>query len=390
MSVETLLGRLGDIRTPAYVLDEANLLRNLGTAARIREGAEVKVVLATKAFALFQAFPLMKPYLDGTTASGIYEARLGHEEFGKEVHVYSPAFDDKEIEDLLPIASHISFNSAGQFRRYGPLIKQKNPKISIGMRINPELPLVEKAGFDKYNPCAPCSRMGSVRAHIDEMLLQQLEGLHFHILCENMAADSVRLIDCVTEQFGGWLNKVKWINFGGGHFINHPDYDVDRLIKRLIAFRKDFPHLEVIMEPGGGLVYDTGYLVSTVLDVTSNGQQIAILDTSASTHMPDVLEVPYRPRVYGSGETGKKLHDYILGGRTCMTADVIGSYSFDRPLKVGDKLVFTEMMQYSFVKNTQFNGVPLPDLAVLHQDGSYEVWQSFGYADFKHRLGHIG
>lgn len=389
MSIEALLGKLGQISTPAYVLDEAALLRNLMTAAAIRKHGGVKVVLATKSFAMFQAFPLMRSYLDGTTASGLYEARLGHEEFGKEVHVYSPAFDDAEITGLLTIASHISFNSVGQFHAYQPRIKQENPKILVGMRINPELPLIEKAGFDKYNPCAPCSRMGSVRKNIDEATLEQLDGLHFHVLCENMDSDSVRLIDRVTDQFGAWLNKVKWVNFGGGHFINHPNYNVDNLINRLVKFRKDFPHLDVILEPGGGMVYDTGYLVSTVLDITQNEQQIAILDTSASTHMPDVLEVPFRPNLYGSGEAGEKRHTYILGGRTCMTADVIGHYSFDQPLKVGDKLVFTEMMQYSFVKNTNFNGVPLPDLAILHQNGHYEVCQSFGYADFKRRLGRL-
>ena len=387
MSITALLAGIKDVTTPAYVLDEDSLLSNLETAARIRRQAGIKVVLATKAFAMFQAFPLMKPFLDGTTASGLYEARLGHEEFGKEVHVYSPAFDDAEIEGLLSIASHISFNSPSQFRKYYPVIKQGNPKVTVGMRINPELPLVEKEGYDKYNPCAPCSRMGSVRANIDEATLQQVEGLHFHILCENMAEDSVRLIDCVTEKFGSWLGKVKWVNFGGGHYINHPGYNLDLLINRLIQFKKDFPHLDVIMEPGGGLVYDTGYLVTTVLDITHNGKSIAVLDTSASTHIPDALEVPFRPRVYGSGEAGEKPHDYILGGRTCMTADVIGDYSFDRPLEVGDRLVFTEMMQYSFVKNTNFNGVPLPDLAILHKDGHYEVWQRFGYADFKRRLG---
>lgn len=378
------------IPTPAYVLDEAVLLRNMATARRVRKEAGVKIILATKAFAMPQAFPLMRDSLDGTTASGLYEARLGHESFGKEVHVYSPAFDDKEIEGIAPIAHHVSFNSSAQLKRYGAALKVRNPNISLGLRINPEFQLTAH-DYAKYNPCAPCSRMGSTRQSIDEESLNLIEGLHFHILCENTAKDSAALMDAVENKFGDWLRRpnMSWVNLGGGHFINAEGYDLDALIGRLLAFRKAFPHLEVILEPGGGLVRDAGYLVASVLDVLVNDKTTLILDTSATTHMPDVIIMPYRPPLAHSGEPGEKPYTYILAGKTCMTGDVIGEYSFDRPLAVGDRLVFLDMMQYTMVQTTTFNGMPLPDIGILRADGSYEVLKRFGYEDFAGRLGMV-
>lgn len=378
--------KLGTIKTPAYVLDERALTHNLEKIAYIRAATGIKIILATKAFSMFQVFPLMRNYLDGTTASGYYEARLGHAEFGKEVHVYSPAFEEAEVAKIIPLADHITFNSVRQFRKFYPEIKTKKPSLSPGIRINPGISLVESS---LYNPSGLYSRMGSLKKHIDGETLALIEGLHFHNLCENMENDSIKLIDFVAENYRDWLKKVKWVNFGGGHFINHPDYNSEKLIARLIAFRADYPELEVILEPGGGIVYDTGYLVASVVDIVENDKQIAILNTSATTHMPDVLEMPYRPPLYDSGMPDEKGYNYILAGKTCLTGDVIGEYSFDKPLSIGDKLIFTEMMQYTMVKNTTFNGMPLPDIAVLRENGSYDILKSFGYEDFMERLGSV-
>jgi carboxynorspermidine decarboxylase len=372
-----------DMRTPAYVLDVAKLKQNLATAARIRREAGAKILLATKAWAMPAAFPLMRDTLDGTTASGEYEARLGREEFGKEVHVYAPAYGPGEVERLVGIADHIYFNSPGQMARYLGTVQAAGRKI--GIRINPGYSNATLGGA-LYDPCAPGSRFGTTTAEIDRLPWNQIDILHTHALCESLDDGSVGLIEHVGRTFGAYVRKVKAVNFGGGHFINKPGYDVDRLIAALKAFRAEFG-VEVILEPGAGLVVDAGWLVATVLDIHHNEKDIAILDTSASTHMPDVLEVPYRPGIIGSGEPGELDHDYILGGKTCMTGDVIGDYSFDKPMQPGDRLIFTDMMQYSFVKNTTFNGTPLPDLAMLEEDGTYRVIRSFGYEEFRRRLG---
>jgi carboxynorspermidine decarboxylase len=369
--------------TPAYVLDVARLEANLAAASRLRREAGCKVLLATKAWALPAAFPLMKAHLDGTTASGEYEARLGAEEFGKELHVYAPAYAPGEVERLLQLSDHIYFNSPSQVAKYLPLVKRAGKKA--GIRVNPGYSNATLGGA-LYDPCAPGSRFGTTLAELDRLPWDQLDILHTHALCESLHDGSVGLIEHVAHTLAPYIRRVKAVNFGGGHFINKPGYDLGKLIAAVKAFRAEFG-VEVILEPGAGLVYDTGYLISTVLDLHWNEQAIAILDTSASTHMPDVLEVPYTPAIHGAGPAGAKPHTYILGGKTCMTGDVIGTYSFDRPLQVGDRLVFTDMMQYSFVKNTTFNGTPLPDLAVLHSDGRYEVQRRFGYEEFRRRLG---
>jgi carboxynorspermidine decarboxylase len=371
------------MQTPAYVLDVAALKRNLATAARIKREAGVKILLATKAWAMPDAFPLMRDILDGTTASGEQEARLGREEFGKEVHVYAPAYGPGEVERLVGIADHIYFNSPGQIARYLPTVEAAGREV--GIRINPGYSNATLGGA-LYDPCAPGSRFGTTVAEIDRLPWGKIDILHTLALCESMDNGSVGLIEHVARTLGTYVRKVKAVNFGGGHFINKPGYDVDKLIAALKAFRAEFG-VEVILEPGAGLVVDTGWLVATVLDLHKNEQDIAILDTSASTHMPDVLEVPYRPNIIGAAEPGEKAHAYILGGKTCMTGDVIGTYSFDKPLHPGDRLIFTDMMQYSFVKNTTFNGTPLPDLAMLDEDGTYRVLKSFGYDDFRRRLG---
>ncbi len=371
------------MRTPAYVLDVAALKRNLGVAARIKREAGAKVLLATKAWALPAAFPLMRDTLDGTTASGEYEARMGREEFGKEVHVYAPAYGPGEVERLTGIADHIYFNSPEQIERFANLAKAASRQI--GVRINPGFSNATLGGA-LYDPCAPCSRFGTTRSEIDKLPWGDIDIFHVHALCESLADGSVGLIEHVAREFAPYIRKVKAVNFGGGHFINKPGYDVAKLIAAINAFRAEFG-VEVILEPGAGLVVDTGYLVATVIGIHHNEKAIAILDASASCHMPDVLEVPYTPTVIGAAEPGVHPHSYILGGKTCMTGDIIGEYSFPHALKPGSRVVFTDMMQYSFVKNNSFNGTPLPDLAMLNDDGSYRVIRTFGYDDFRRILG---
>jgi carboxynorspermidine decarboxylase len=372
-----------EMSTPAYVLDVAALKRTLAVAARIKREAGVKILLATKSWAMPAAFSIMRDVLDGTTASGEQEARLGREEFGKEVHVYAPAYGPGEVERLTRLADHIYFNSPGQIARHLGTVRAAGRKV--GIRINPGYSNATLGGA-LYDPCAPGSRFGTTLDEIDKLPWGEIDILHTHALCESLHDGSVGLIEHVGRTLGTYVRRVKVVNFGGGHFINKPGYDVDRLIAALKAFRAEFG-VEVILEPGAGLVVDTGWLVATVLDIHHNDKDIAILDTSASTHMPDVLEVPYRPEIIGAGEPGEMDHDYILGGKTCMTGDVIGDYSFDQPLQPGDRLIFTDMMQYSFVKNTTFNGTPLPDLAMLEEDGTYRVITTFGYEEFRRRLG---
>ena len=369
--------------TPAYVLDVTALKRNLATAARIKNESGAKILLATKAWAMPAAFALMRDTLDGTTASGEYEARMGREEFGKEVHVYAPAYGPGEVERLTKIADHIYFNSPEQIARGIKLAKAA--KRHVGIRINPGFSNATLGGA-LYDPCAPCSRFGTTKAEIDQLPWDEIDIFHSHALCESLHDGSVNLIEQIAREFAPYLRKVKAVNFGGGHFINKPGYDVAKLIAAIKAFRAEFK-IDVILEPGAGLVVDTGYLVSTVIGLHKNEKDIAILDASASTHMPDVLEVPYTPPVLGAGKPGEHAHTYILGGKTCMTGDIIGEFSFKKPLKVGDRVVFGDMMQYSFVKNTTFNGTPLPDLGILDEDGRYRVVRSYGYEDFRRRLG---
>jgi carboxynorspermidine decarboxylase len=375
---------LKSMRTPAYVLDGAALARNVATAARIRRASGARMLLATKAWAMPAAFPLLREALDGTTASGVYEARLGREEFGKEVHVYAPAYTDAELAELIAYADHIYFNSPEQLSQFAPRVRQGGT-IAVGVRVNPGFSHATLGGR-LYDPCAPNSRFGATRAELDALPWDAIDIFHVHALCEALHEGSLGLIDHVAREFAPYLRRVTAVNFGGGHFINKPGYDVAALIDALKAFRATFG-VEVILEPGAGLVVDTGYLVASVVAIHRNAKRIAILDASASCHMPDVLEVPYTPPLLGAAAPGVLAHDYILAGKTCMTGDVIGEYSFSRPLAPGDRLVFGDMMQYSFVKNTHFNGMPLPDIGVLDADGGYRVLRRFGYEDFRRRLG---
>ena len=372
-----------DIATPVYVLDETLLARNLETAARIKRETGCKILLATKAFALPAAFAMMRETLDGTTASGEYEARMGAEDFGNEVHCYSPAYMPGEVARLTKLAHHIYFNSPAQIREYLPVLKAAGS--AIGLRINPGYSLATLGG-NLYDPCAPYSRFGATRDTLEDAPWQDIDILHAHALCEATHEGSAGLIAHVAREFAPYVRRVKAVNFGGGHFINKPGYDVGVLIDAIRTFKAEFD-VEVYLEPGAGLVVDTGFLVGSVLAIHHNGKDIAILDASASTHMPDVLEVPYTPQILGANKPGVLGHDYILGGKTCMTGDIIGEYSFPQSLKPGDRVVFTDMMQYSFVKNNTFNGVPLPSLAVKSKDGAFRIIREFGYEEFRHRLG---
>lgn len=379
------LSVLRNIQTPAYVTDLAAIRRNMEVVRRLKEATGVKVLLALKAFSQYSAFNPMKEVLDGVTCSGIYEARLGKEHFGGEIHVYSPAYRDWEIEELLPIADHLTFNSLRQLEKYGEKAAARG--IKIGLRLNPEVSFTETP---MYDPCGPCSRLGIRMPESGFQLPDSIDLLHVHALCQNLAEDSAKLIDTVLAKFGPLLAKVKAINFGGGHYLSDPHYRLDVLIAAVKRVQAAHPHLTIYFEPGGALVLNAGYLVASVLDViespVSSRQSLAILDISATAHMPDVLEMPYRPKIMGGGLPQEKPYAYLLGAPTCLAGDVIGEYSFDAPLKEGDKLVFTDMAQYSMVKNTTFNGIPLPDIALLHEDGSYEVAKRFHYEDFLRRV----
>ena len=372
-----------DIPTPCFVLDVARLRKNLETAKRVREEAGCKVLLATKAFAMPAVFPMMRDYLDGTTASGEHEAIMGHAEFGKEVHVYSPAYTEDEVRRLTDVAQHIYFNSAEQLARFGDIARDAG--AHVGLRVNPSYSNATLGG-DLYNPSAPMSRFGEVAEKLDQVDWSGVDIFHVHALCESLHDGSAGLINHVAEHFGQYVEQVSAVNFGGGHFMNKPGYDVSVLIEAIRAFKARFG-VEVILEPGAGLVVNTGELYATVLALHWNQMDLAILDASASTHMPDVLEVPYRPDIVDAGLPGEKPHTYRLGGKTCMTGDVIGDYSFHRPLQPGDQLIFTDQMHYSFVKTNTFNGTPLANLAIRWEDGRVEQVSNFGYEEFRRRLG---
>lgn len=366
------------INTPAYVADEAKLIKNLEILKSVREAAGCKILLAQKAFSMFSLYPLMEGYLDGTTASGLFEARLGREEFKGEVHVFSPAYKDSEFDEIAAVSDHIVFNSVAEVMRYHDRCVGK----SIGLRVNPECSTQETAIYD---PCAPGSRLGTTLENFDESVLEYIDGLHFHTLCEQ-GSDALEVtLKAFEDKFGKYLAGLKWVNFGGGHHITRDDYDRDLLIKLVKNFRARYG-VEVYIEPGEAIALNAGYLVTRVLDVVHNGIDIAILDASAACHMPDVLEMPYRPPLYASGQKGEKKYDYRLSSCTCLAGDIIGDYSFDEPLNRGDTLVFEDMAIYSMVKNNTFNGMCLPDIGTLDQSGQYRVIKSFGYKDFKERL----
>ena len=370
-----------DFRTPYFYVDEKKLIENLQILKEVAEKSGCRILLAQKAFSMFACYPLMREYLAGTTASGLYEARLGKEEFGKETHVFSPAYRRDEFEELLNYADHICFNSPAQLRLFGARAKAAGK--SVGLRVNPQCSTQE--GHAIYDPCAPGSRLGTRADQMEEELLPLLDGLHFHTLCEQNSDDLETTAKAFEEKFGKYLKGMKWLNLGGGHHITRSDYDRERLIGIVRYFRETYG-VEVYLEPGEAVVLNAGFMVSRVEEIVSNDMEIAILDASAACHMPDVLEMPYRPPVKGSGAPGEMAFTYRFGGPTCLAGDVMGDYSFAEPLKIGDQVVFEDMALYTMVKTNTFNGMRLPDIRILHEDGSWELVKEFGYKDFRDRL----
>ncbi len=369
------------ISTPCFLVDETRLVQNLEILRQVADQAGCKILLAQKAFSMFSCYPLLRRYLAGSTASGLYEARLGREHFGGETHVFSPAYKPEEFEELLSYADHFVFNSPRQLQKFGPVAKAAGK--AVGLRVNPECSTQE--GHAIYDPCAPGSRLGTTLANFDESLLPLLDGLHFHTLCEQNSDDLETTVAAFEEKFGRYLHGLKWINLGGGHHITRKDYDRERLV-RIVKHLKETYQVEVYLEPGEAVVLNAGFLVTSVLETLHNGMDIAILDTSAACHMPDVLEMPYRPPLQNSGESGEKAYTYRLGGPTCLAGDVIGDYSFDAPLNEGDRLVFEDMALYTMVKTNTFNGMPLPAIVWRDANGQEELVKAFGYEDFKNRL----
>lgn len=371
------------VPSPCYVTDERLLTKNLELLQSIQNRTGCRILLAQKAFSMFSVYPLIRKYLNGVTASSLFEARLGFEEMSKEVHIYAPAYSEESFDEILRYCDHIVFNSFHQWKKFKDKVKGvTGKKIECGIRINPEYSEIETPIYD---PCFENSRLGVTLGHFDPQQLDGIDGLHFHTMCEQNSDTLERTVKVVDEKFGPYLKKMKWINFGGGHHITRPGYDVEALV-RSILFMKDKYGIDVYLEPGEAVALNTGFLVSTVLDIVENGMQIAILDTSAACHMPDVLEMPYRPNIIGAGRPDEFACTYRLGGPTCLAGDVIGDYSFPEPLRPGDRIVFCDMAHYTMVKNNTFNGVNLPSIAFNSIADGMQVIRRFGYEDFRSRL----
>ncbi|MYN69890.1 carboxynorspermidine decarboxylase [Streptococcus suis] len=373
--------RIDQVQTPAYVIDEAKLINNLEILKSVQDRTGCKVLLAQKAFSMYATYPLISQYLAGTTASGLYEARLGREEFGGEVHVFAPAFKGADLEEILEIADHIVFNSERQLRKH--VDKCRAAGVSVGLRINPECST--QGDHALYDPCAAGSRFGVRIDQFSEDLLDLVDGLHFHTLCEQNSDDLKTTLDAVEAKFGPYLHRIKWLNMGGGHHVTREDYDLDLLISSIQHMQETYG-LEVYIEPGEAIALNAGYLVTEVLDIVENGIETLVLDASATCHMPDVLEMPYRPPLRHGFEAGEKAYTYRLSSNTCLTGDIIGDYSFEKPVEIGDKLYFEDMAIYSFVKNNTFNGIGLPSLVLMDKAGDCRIIKEFGYEDFKGRL----
>lgn len=369
--------------SPCYIVDEGLLVRNLEILQSVRKRTGCSILLAQKGFSMFSVYPLIGKYLKGVTSSSLFEARLGFEEMGGEVHVYAPAYPEEEFDELLGYSDHIVFNSFDQWRKYRSRVKSfAAKKIECGIRINPEYSEIETP---IYNPCYTNSRLGVTLVNFRPDELDGVDGLHFHTMCEQNSDTLERTVKVVDEKFGKYIRNMKWINMGGGHHITRPDYDLEALVRSIMYF-KDKYGVEVYLEPGEAIALNTGFLVSTVLDVVENGMKIGILDASAACHMPDVLEMPYRPNIIDAGMPGEYEYTYRLGGNTCLAGDIIGDYSFKQPLKAGDRLVFCDMAHYTMVKNNTFNGVNLPSIALYNESEGIKVIKRFGYGDFKSRL----
>jgi len=366
--------------SPSFVCEEHLLEKNLKLLKSVQDEADVNILLALKGFALHSTFDLCKKYLKGCCASGLHEAILAKEEFGGEVHTYSPAFKEEEFDEIVSLSNHVVFNSFNQLE----LFKEKAlGKTSIGLRVNPEYSSVE---VDLYNPCGTYSRLGITKTNFEEDKLAEVDGLHFHALCEQNVDALQGALQNFEEKFGEFLPQMKWVNFGGGHHITRADYDVEGLIQTLKEFKLRYPHLDVYLEPGEAVGWQTGYLMATVLDVVNNGMDIAILDTSAEAHMPDTLAMPYRADIRDAGEANEKEFTYRLAGNTCLAGDIIGDYSFDKPLKAGSKIILEDMIHYTMVKTTTFNGIKLPSIVIKKSNDCYQIVNNFGYNNYKVRL----
>ncbi|WP_100643034.1 carboxynorspermidine decarboxylase [Alteromonas facilis] len=370
-----------DIPSPCYVLIEEQLERNLQLMQHVQTESGVKIILALKGFSMWSTFKQIRGYLHGATASSVWEAKLAKFEMGGEVHAYSPAYKDADMQELVNLVDHLSFNSIGQWLRHKAATDAAG--ISVGLRVNPEN---QEAETPLYDPCAPGSRLGIRAEQLRGVDLTGIDGFHVHNLCECDSFATERTLKAIEEKFSPWLGQLKWLNLGGGHLMTREGYNVEHLIATLKAFKAKYPHLEVIMEPGSAVAWDTGPLIAEVVDIVENQDKIAILDISATAHMPDVLEMPYRPRILNAGMPGDKPYAYKLGGNSCLAGDVIDIYTFDAPLAIGDRLQFEDMMHYTMVKTTFFNGVEHPTIAILRKDGTLDVVRQFSYEDFKGRL----
>jgi carboxynorspermidine decarboxylase len=374
------------IPSPSYVMEESLLRKNLSLIRAVSEQTGINIILAFKAFALWKAFPIIREYIVGTTASSLWEAQLAWEEMGSKAHTYSPAFTEKDFPVIKAYSSHITFNSLSQFHRFYKDTLDNPSKISCGLRINPEY---SEVATDLYNPASPGSRLGIIREELGNHLPEGVEGLHFHTLCESSSYALENTLKQVEAQFGDFLHQVKWLNMGGGHLITRNDYDVEHLIRLLQNFKKKYPHLEIVLEPGAAFVWQTGILVASVVDIVNNhGIQTAILDVSFTCHMPDCLEMPYKPVVRGAYQKPVKgKPTYRLGGNSCLSGDFTGDWSFDKKLSIGDKIIFEDMMHYTIVKTTMFNGIPHPALVLWKENGAPEIYRQFTYNDYKNRMG---
>jgi len=371
-----------NIKTPCYICEEELLEKNLKLLDFVQKQSGAKIILALKGFAMWSTFPQIREYLQGCTSSGLHEAKLAYEKFGKEVHTYSPAYKDEDIDEIAQISNHVVFNSPSQLFKYAKRVKDINPAVGISLRINPEHSASPK---EIYNPCGIYSRLGTTLANFDEEVLKHIDGLNFHALCEQGADELEAVLEAFESKFSKYFKGLHYINFGGGHHITKKGYDVEKLIRIIKEFKAKYD-VDVYLEPGEAVGWETGVLVSSVLDIVDNGMKIAILDTSAEAHMPDTLAMPYRADVRGSGEAGEKEFTYRFGGNTCLAGDIMGDYSFDKALKIGDKVIFEDQIHYTFVKNTTFNGIKLPSLMIKRKDNTLEMIKEFGYEEYKNRL----
>jgi len=369
------------IPSPCFVLDENLLIKNLELLSYIQKAANIKILCAFKGYAMWSTFPLLRKYLSGATASSLHEAKLCFEEFKEKAHLCAPVYIEHELDEIISISSHITFNSLNQFERFGRPALQKGLKVAL--RINPEYSEVET---ELYNPCVPGSRLGIIAKNLPEQLPEGIDGLHFHSLCEQNADTLVRTLEAIEEKFERYLHQISWLNIGGGHHFTRQDYEVNLFIAAVKAFKEKY-NLEIIAEPGEAIGWQTGYLVSTVQDIVeANGYNTAMLDVSFAAHMPDCLEMPYKPRVFGSEDQNQNKHSYRLGGHTCLAGDFMGNYQFEHPLEIGDKIIFDDMIHYTMVKTNTFNGVKLPSIGILKCNGTFELIRHFGYEDYKGRL----